>query len=81
MARHHHYKPCDWIIYRPDVIVQERYIKCVAVGSERAARTNGTVVKGGGFFGTYLEARDVAEIMNDKFLKELRRKGGRVQSK
>lgn len=73
--------PCDWILYHPDEVIDGNYVKCIAVGARTAIYIHGTVIKGGGFYGTYHEALVEVERRNSIFIEEERRNNGRNQNK
>ena len=57
----HEWQVCDWIIYHNDG-EHGKTIDCCAVGSEKATKAKGTVLRG--FYGTYPEVRAIVDDLN-----------------
>lgn len=60
------YQAKDWIVFFNEATTGKPY-KFVAVGAKAADHIKGKVVKGGGFHGTYPEARAYVEELNDRY--------------
>ena len=64
----HSYEDKDWMYYYSE---EEGRVKCLAVGSRYASKINSKIIRG--FHGTYLEAREMAEIIDAEY----KRKAGK----
>lgn len=74
MAKHE-WQICDWIIFHNDG-EHGKTIDCCAVGSEKATKAKGTVLRS--FYGTYPECKRLVDDLNsatsNKFLRHYVRK-------
>ena len=61
MAKHY-YQPKDWMYYYNE---DEGRVKCLAVGSRYASKIHSKIIRG--FHGTYLEARELTEVIDAEY--------------
>ena len=64
----HSYEDKDWMYYYSE---EEGRVKCLAVGSRYASKINSKIIRG--FRGTYLEAREMTEVIDAEY----KRKAGK----
>lgn len=64
----HSYEDKDWMYYYSE---EEGRVKCLAVGSRYASKINSKIIRG--FHGTYLEAREMTEVIDVEY----KRKAGK----
>ena len=67
------YQVKDWIVFFNEATVGKPY-RFVAVGAKAAEHIKGKVMKGGGFHGTYPEAKDYVEHLNNEYMKQFKMK-------
>lgn len=58
----HSYEDKDWMYYYNE---EEGRVKCLAVGSRYASKINSKIIRG--FHGTYLEAREMTEVIDAEY--------------
>lgn len=58
----HSYEDKDWMYYYSE---EEGRVKCLAVGSRYASKINSKIIRG--FHGTYLEAREMTEVIDAEY--------------
>ena len=62
----HSYEDKDWMYYYSE---EEGRVKCLAVGSRYASKVNSKIIRG--FHGTYLEAREMTEVIDAEYKRKV----------
>lgn len=62
----HSYEDKDWMYYYSE---EEGRVKCLAVGSRYASKINSKIIRG--FHGTYLEAREMTEVIDAEYKRKV----------